>query len=137
MAVLLALLSLADHDLLGSAMCAVGPLCAIVVTEAWAKPLVHRIRDGAYQYPSGHCTGAAAIGTLGVLLLYRRGGWREVRRWGWIFVIPPVLVFIAMQRLRAHDLSEAIAGLAVGSATVLVSAVTLTALGLLRLRNEA
>jgi hypothetical protein len=128
MVLLLALLSLAARDQLGFVLCALGPLCAILLTEAVAKPFVQRVRNGAYQYPSGHCSGAAAVGALGILLLYRRGGWRAARLWGWIFVIPPVLVFIAMQRVRLHDLTEAIAGLAVGIATTLVVTVALTAL---------
>jgi membrane-associated phospholipid phosphatase len=128
LALLLALLSLAARDLLGLAMCAFGPLCAILLTEAGAKPLVHRVRASAYQYPSGHCTGAAAVGTLGILLLYRRGGWRAVRRWGWIFIVPPILVFFSVQRVMLHDVTESIAGLAVGTATMLVCTVALTTL---------
>jgi membrane-associated phospholipid phosphatase len=128
MTALLALLCLATQELLGATLCAIGPLCAVLLTEACAKPVVDRVRNGAYQYPSGHCTAAAAVGTLGILLLSRHGGRRAVRTWGVLCVVPPGLVFVAMQRVGLHDLTEAIAGIVVGIATVLVATVALSAL---------
>jgi membrane-associated phospholipid phosphatase len=136
MVLLLALLSLAARDFVGFAMCAVGPSCAILLTEAGAKPFVGRVRNGAYQYPSGHCTAAAAVGALGLLLLYRRGGWSATRTWGWAFLVPPILVFIAMQRVGLHDLTESIAGLAVGMATTVASSVAMTTLAAQLRRRE-
>lgn len=126
MIVLLGLLCLLSRDWLGLSLSAVGPLSAVLLTEYALKPLVHRIRDGAFQYPSGHCTGSAAVSTLAVVLLYRHGGRRAVLWGGWIFVLPPVLVFVSVQRLHLHDLMDSVAGLAVGVATVLVVAATLT-----------
>ena len=117
----LGLLGVVKRDASAVALAVVGPLVAIVLTEYAAKPLVGRIRDGAYQYPSGHCTAASAVGTVGVLLLWRYGGRRAVRWLGWLFVVPPVLVFIAVQRLRFHDMTESVAGSAVGTGTVLAA----------------
>ena len=118
-AIVLGLIGLVKRDGTALALSVLGPLVAVAITEYAAKPLVGRVRDGAYQYPSGHCTGASAVGTVGVLLLWRYGGRPAVGRLGWLFIVPPVLVLVAVQRLRFHDLTESVAGLATGAGTVL------------------
>lgn len=115
--VVLGLVCLHRGDRLMLILCFAGPLLAVAVTELVAKPFVGRFRAGADQYPSGHCTAAAAVSAVALLILCRPS--EHAGRW-WVgcAVMPAVLVFVAVQHLGWHDLTEALAGLAAGAGTV-------------------
>ena len=130
LAVALALLAARWRDWFGAALACVGPAIAVVLVEKVAKPLVgrHTTTDANNVFPSGHVTGAAAIAAVAVLLIYRRRGATSARRWALAAGCLPFAVTLGVVHLGWHFLTDAVGGLAFGTATVLATAAALSVL---------
>ncbi len=104
------------------ALCLLGPIAAVLLTDHVAKPIVDRHRDGGLAYPSGHATGAAAVAVLALLLIHRWGGARALVWFGPFALALPVVMGLALIRLGWHYPTDVVGGTAVGAATVLALA---------------
>jgi membrane-associated phospholipid phosphatase len=133
MTVALVLICLATRRPRGAALVAVAVPTAAALTELLLKPLIGRTMRGALSFPSGHSTGAFAVaGACAVLLAGpSRPGMRAAARL--LLTLAAYLaacaVAVALIGLGAHYLTDTIAGAAVGTAAVLVTAFILDRLG--------
>jgi len=107
---------LLGRDRRRAATCVVAPLASMLLCEVVIKPLVGRRLGGVYSYPSGHVTAAAAL--LADLVL------AAPRRWRWVAAPVAVgasaLVAVAVVADRQHYLSDAVAGLLLAPAVLLL-----------------
>lgn len=83
------------------------------------------IEVGGLSFPSGHSSGAAALGAMLVVLVWPMlaSGWRQV--WLALAVLGVVIIGFTRIALGAHFLSDVVAGWSFGTAWVLVLAVVL------------
>jgi len=113
------------RDRVAVVVCVAGPLLAIGLTELVGKPLVARHMRQALAFPSGHATDAGLVAALVLLLVFRWAGVRPLAVGMPFGVAVPVLVSIAVVGLGRHYATDAIAGVAVGVASVLAVAAIL------------
>jgi undecaprenyl-diphosphatase len=117
-----AVVAYARRDDVGVAICVVGPALA-GLCELAGKPVVGRLKGDQLSYPSGHCTLAAALAALIVVIAYRLAGARAAA----IAVAPaaliPLLVAIAVVRLGWHYPTDAVGGVVLGVGVVCATAV--------------
>jgi membrane-associated phospholipid phosphatase len=102
------------------ALTLVSSLLASLATEALLKPLVDRRLGGALTYPSGHATGAATISALLVFVSLRLVGTRALRWVALPALALPVVVGTMVVHLGWHYPTDAVAGVAVGWAVVML-----------------
>jgi membrane-associated phospholipid phosphatase len=111
-----AALSVRARDRARAVACLVGPLLAGLLTEFVLKPLVDGSTHSAFQFPSGHTTGAAAIAAVIVIVAPRT--WRPyVATAG---VLLSVASCVAVVVLRWHTATDAAAGVLIGLGSVLL-----------------
>jgi membrane-associated phospholipid phosphatase len=123
----LAVLAGLRRDYRAAALCLLGPLLAVALTDSVLKPLVDRHHGRALAYPSGHATGAAAVAALLLLLFHRWRGWRVTAWLSPVALVLPVVMGLALVRLGFHYPTDVIGGTAMGVATVVALAVVLGA----------
>jgi undecaprenyl-diphosphatase len=111
----------------GAALAAISVPAAAVITERLLKPLVGRTALGFLSFPSGHATGTFALATAITVLL--AGAPRVSRA---VRLAAPVIAYgvasvvaAAMIALGFHYFTDAVAGAAVGTGTVLATALVL------------
>src|SRR5215831_342668 len=121
----------------GAALLAVSVPSAAVITERLLKPFVGRTLLGFLSFPSGHATGTFALATaISVLLAGALGVPRAVRLAiaATAFAVAAG-VAAAMIALGFHYFTDAVAGAAVGTGTVLATALVIDLLMLARRRS--
>jgi membrane-associated phospholipid phosphatase len=111
----------------GAALFALSVPAAAVITERLLKPLVGRTLLGFLSFPSGHATGTFALATvIAVLLAGAPRIPRAVRlAIAVIAFAAAAVVAAAMIALGFHYFTDAVAGAAVGTGTVLATALVL------------
>jgi membrane-associated phospholipid phosphatase len=111
----------------GAALLAISIPAAAVITERLLKPLVGRTALGFLSFPSGHATGAFALATaITVLLTGAPGVPRAVRLAAAVIAYGvAAAVAAAMIALGFHYFTDAIGGAAVGTRTVLATALVI------------
>lgn len=111
----------------GAALLALSIPAAAVITERLLKPLVGRTLLGFLSFPSGHATGTFALATaIAVLLAGTRRVPRAVRIAAAVIAFAvAAAVAAAMIALGFHYFTDAVAGAAVGTGTVLATALVL------------
>jgi len=104
---------------------------AAVITERLLKPLIDRTFWSTLAFPSGHVTGAFAVATVVTVLLAAASG-RVPRALRLALAVTAFLiaaaVAIAVVGAGLHYFTDTIAGAAVGTGTVLLTALALDAL---------
>ena len=105
-----------------------------VITEFGLKPLFGRLDSGSLSFPSGHATGMFALAAAVTVLLFARpGGGRAARALRLLLSLAAFLVAaavaIAMVGLGVHYFTDAVGGAAVGTGTVLATALALDLTG--------
>jgi undecaprenyl-diphosphatase len=125
---LLFLVATARRDWFAASLCIIGPGVAGALTEMVAKPLIDRQSREALSFPSGHTTGAAAIAILAILLAYRQGGPRLAAAVALPAACLPAAVSLGVVHLGWHYATDAVGGMALGGAAVLLTAVVLSGL---------
>ena len=111
----------------GAALLALSVPAAAVITERLLKPLVDRTLRGFLSFPSGHATSTFALATaITMLLAGALGVPRAVRlAVAAIAFAVAAAVAAAMIALNLHYFTDAVAGAAVGTGTVLAAALAL------------
>ena len=109
-------LLLLRRDSRRAAACLVGPLLGGVLTEYVLKPLVDP-RAGGLTFPSGHTDGVSALVVVAMLALSRPWQWGIVSL-GAVLELASCYAVIA---LGWHSPTDALAGLAVGTGSVLLA----------------
>jgi membrane-associated phospholipid phosphatase len=111
----------------GTALAVISIPAAAVITERLLKPLVGRTVLGFPGFPSGHATGTFALATaITVLLAGVPRAPRTVRlATALIAYVVAAAVAAAMIALGFHYFTEAAAGAAVGTGTVLATALVI------------
>jgi membrane-associated phospholipid phosphatase len=131
--VALAVACLATRRWRGAVLVAVAEPVAAAATEFLLKPLIHRTLRGALSFPSGHATGMFALAGACLVLLAGPSRPRMPAAWRVLLVAAGYLaatsVAVAMVGLGAHYFTDIVAGAAVGTAVVLVTAFILDRLG--------
>ena len=117
----------------GAALAAVSVAVASGLTELVLKPLVDRRYDSFLSFPSGRATGAFSVAALCAVLLLGPA-WRRRRiaaRLTGVVAVVAVACAVADAAviLRYHYLTDTIGGAAVGTGTVLVTALVIDRLG--------
>jgi membrane-associated phospholipid phosphatase len=111
----------------GAALAAISVPAAAVITEKLLKPLVGRTLLGFLSFPSGHATGTFALATAIMVLL--AGATRTPRAVRAAIAAAALAVAaavaVAMIALGFHYFTDAVAGAAVGTGTVLATALLL------------
>ena len=113
----------------GAILAAVATPAASALTEGALKPLVDRTMGGALSFPSGHATSMFALaGTCAVLLLdppgHRITGAVRLMLAS-LALLAATAVAVAMVARGSHYFTDAVAGTAVGTGTVLACALIL------------
>ena len=110
----------------GAALAGVAVPAAVTLTEFVLKPLVGRSIDGYASFPSGHATAMFALAATCVVLLANPPRPRLSRAGRLLLVAGAVLVAavvpVAMVALGFHYFTDTVAGTAVGTGTVLLTA---------------
>jgi membrane-associated phospholipid phosphatase len=123
----------------GAVLTAVAVPIAIGLTEYVLKPSVGEAIGQAF--PSGHATSSFALATIFAVLLASPPCRRVPSGVRLLLAVMAVLlaaaVAAAMVAIGAHTFTDAVGGAAVGTGVVLACALTLDALGSLRLREPA
>jgi len=130
--VVLVLAAMAARRWRGAVLPAVAVPLAAALTELALKPLFGRTIGGALSYPSGHATSDFALATVAAILFAGPARPRIpafARRLLLLgaFLLAAV-VAVAMVGLWYHYFTDIIGGAAVGSGTVVLTALVLTAL---------
>jgi PAP2 superfamily protein len=110
-----------------AALLAISIPAAAVITERLLKPLVGRTALGFLSFPSGHATGTFALATAITVLLAGAPGVPRAVRLGaaaTAFTVAAAAT-AAMIALGFHYFTDAVAGAAVGTGTVLATALLL------------
>jgi membrane-associated phospholipid phosphatase len=138
MTAVLVLVCLVRRRYRGAALAAVSIPAAAGITERLLKPLVGRTALGFLSFPSGHATGTFALATvITVLLAGAPGIPRAVRLATEVIAFAVAgVVAAAMIALGFHYFTDAVAGAAVGTGTVLATALVLDLLVLVWWRSR-
>ena len=122
----------------GAALAAISIPAAAMITERLLKPLVGRVALGFLSFPSGHATGTFALATAITVLL--AGAPRVPRT---VPLAAAVIAFAvasvvaaAMIALGFHYFTDAVTGAAVGTGTVLATALVIDLLMLVWWRSR-
>ena len=109
-------IALMQGDRTRAIACVVAPLCAVLVVELVAKPLVgRRLEDSAaFTYPSGTVTAVAALAAA-TLLVAPRGAKSAVALLGGAVVSA---ICVAVVVLRWHYPTDALGGVSLGAGAV-------------------
>jgi membrane-associated phospholipid phosphatase len=113
----------------GAILAAAAVPAAVALTEYALKPLVGRTLRQSLSFPSGHATGMFALAAVCAILLLGPPG----HRLPWAVRLPVALLALvvaaavaaAMVAIGAHYFTDAVAGAAVGTGTVLACALVL------------
>ena len=119
------------RDALGVLLAIASPVLALLVAEDLLKPLVGRRMSGegsAFVFPSGTVTVVTASVVATVVLAYRWDGRARVLIAAVVLGIIPLGVAAVVVALDWHYATDAIGGLALGTATVLALTSVLAAL---------
>ena len=111
----------------GAGLLALSVPAAAVITERLLKPLVGRTALGFLSFPSGHATGTFALATAVTVLLAGAPALPRAVRLAAVviaFAIASVAA-AAMIALGFHYFTDAVAGAAVGTGTVLAAALVI------------
>jgi undecaprenyl-diphosphatase len=138
MTAVLVLVCLLRRRYRGAALVAISIPAAAVITEQLLKPLIGRTALGFLSFPSGHATGTFALATaITVLLAGTPGIPRAVRLAAEVIAFTvAATVAAAMIALGFHYFTDAVAGAAVGTGTVLATALALDLLMLVWWRSR-
>jgi uncharacterized protein (DUF427 family)/membrane-associated phospholipid phosphatase len=113
----------------GAALVAIAVPLAGAFTEFALKPLFDRTITGALAYPSGHLTGISAMAAAGIVLLFGPSRPRLPALVRWLTLGGILLVVVAMALALVagfyHYFTDTIGGAAVGTGTVLATALAL------------
>jgi undecaprenyl-diphosphatase len=111
----------------GAALLAISIPAAALITERLLKPLVGRTLLGFLSFPSGHATGTFALATAITVLLRGAPGVPRAMRLAAAVIafVAAAAVAAAMIALGFHYFTDAVAGAAVGTGTVLAIALVL------------
>ncbi len=116
----------------GAVLAAVAVPLAVALTELALKPLFGRTIGGALSYPSGHATSGFALATVAAILFAAPARPRVPAFARRLLLLGAFLfaaaVAVAMVGLWYHYFTDIIGGAAVGSGTVILTALVLTAL---------
>ena len=130
--VVLVLAALAARRWRGAVLPAVAVPLAAALTELALKPLFGRTMGGALSYPSGHATSDFALATVAAILFAGPARPRIPAFARRLLLLGAFLfaavVAVAMVGLWYHYFTDIIGGAAVGSGTVVLTALVLTAL---------
>jgi membrane-associated phospholipid phosphatase len=129
----LTLACLARRRWRGAVLAAVAVTVASGLTELVLKPLVDRTYHGFLSFPSGRATGAFSIAAVCAVLLLGPA-WRRRRAAARLILVAGAVavacaVADAAVILRYHYLTDTIGGAAVGTGTVLLTALIIDWLG--------
>jgi membrane-associated phospholipid phosphatase len=131
--VALVVICLATRRWNGAVLAAVAGPAAALLTEALLKPLIDRTLRGMLSFPSGHTTGTFALAGVGLVLLAGPSRPPLPAAARALLVLAGYLVAtavgVAMVDLGAHYFTDTVAGAAVGTAVVLVTAFGIDRLG--------
>ncbi|MDQ6796840.1 MAG: phosphatase PAP2 family protein [Actinomycetota bacterium] len=105
----------------------VAPTLAVTLVDVLAKPLIGRHHGAALAFPSGHATAAAAAAMVVLVLLNRWYGWRRALSWLPAVALLPFAVGAGVVRLGWHYPTDAVGGVAFGSAVVIAVAAAIPA----------
>src|SRR5579859_4891690 len=113
----------------GAALAALGMLAAVTLTEAVLKPLAGRTIDGYPSFPSGHATALFGLVAICAVLLAGPSRPRLPGAVRLALILAAVLVAAAVATavivLGYHYFTDTVAGTAVGTGTVLLTALLL------------
>lgn len=113
----------------GAALAALGVLAAITLTEAVLKPLVGRTIGGSPSFPSGHATALFGLAATCAVLLAGPSRPRLPGAAALALILAAALVAAAVATavivLSYHYFTDSVAGAAVGTGTVLLTALLL------------
>ncbi len=130
--VVLVLAAMAARRWRGAVLPAVAVPLAAALTELALKPLFGRTIGGALSYPSGHATSDFALATVAAILFAGPARPRIPAFARRLLLLGAFLfaavVAVAMVGLWYHYFTDIIGGAAVGSGTVVLTALVLTAL---------
>ena len=130
--VVLVLTAMAARRWRGAVLPAVAVPLAAALTELALKPLFGRTIGGALSYPSGHATSDFALATVAAILFAGPARPRIPAFARRLLLLGAFLfaavVAVAMVGLWYHYFTDIIGGAAVGSGTVVLTALVLTAL---------
>ena len=130
--VVLVLAAMVGRRWRGAVLAAVAVPLAVGLTELALKPLFGRTIGGALSYPSGHATSGFALATVAAILFAAPARPRIPAFARRLLLLGAFLfaavVAVAMVGLWYHYFTDIIGGAAVGSGTVVLTALVLTAL---------
>jgi undecaprenyl-diphosphatase len=111
----------------GAALAAISIPAAAVITERLLKPLVGRTALGFLSFPSGHATGTFALATAITVLIAGAPRVPRAVRLAVVVIAYVVasVVAAAMIALGFHYFTDAVGGAAVGTGTVLATALVI------------
>ena len=138
MTAVLVLVCLLRRRYRGAALLAISIPAAAVITERLLKPLVGRTALGFLSFPSGHATGTFALATAIMVLLAGAPRASRAVRFAAAVIAYAVasVVAAAMIALGFHYFTDAVAGAAVGTGSVLATALVIDLLMLAWLRSR-
>lgn len=110
-------LAVSKRDWLSAATAAAGPAVAVFTAEH-LKPQFGRTEGGVDAYPSGHTTALTALAVVVVLVAWRQRGWRGLAATGPLSVAMSGGMVLTVVRLHAHLMSDAVAGVFLGTGIV-------------------
>jgi membrane-associated phospholipid phosphatase len=127
MTALLVLVCLLWRRYRGTALVAISIPAAAVITERLLKPFVGRTALGFLSFPSGHATGTFALATVITVLLTGATGVTRAARLAIEVIAFGVAAIVAagMIALGFHYFTDTVAGAAVGTGTVLATALVI------------
>ncbi len=127
------------RDVPAAVLAVVAPGVAFVLVELLAKPIVGRDdpTGRAWSFPSGTVTAVAAAAAVSVVLVYRWAGPTSAIVAAFTLGVVPVVMCVAVVELRWHYATDAIAGLAIGTAVVLAITAILAAFEASRVRRNS
>ena len=116
----------------GAVLAAVAVPAAVALTELALKPLIGRTMGGGLSYPSGHTANVFAMATVAAILFAAPARPRIPAFARRLLLLGAFLfaaaVAVAVVGLRFHYFTDTIGGAAVGTGTVILTALVLTAL---------
>jgi membrane-associated phospholipid phosphatase len=113
----------------GAVLAGVAVLASGAITEYALKPLIGRLSDGGSSFPSGHATSAFALAAICAVLLAGPSRPRLPAALRLLLALAAAITAggtsVAMVALGSHYFTDIIGGAAVGTATVLLTALVL------------